>query len=168
MLAWQQSAVFFTACVFISVTVIMTSQSCSEVHMCEICVDVFQVFRSFTIASGERGNRWEGRGRGGGEKDMGKEGGIEQGGRREGMEGEVERACETEKVGGRGEGGARESERYVLVTVCLNVYMSTCVHVCLHVDFYFIFLIPVQYSNFVHYFVWTCFKLLNTTTQLSI
>ena len=49
--------------------------------MCEICVDVFQVFRSFTIASGESGDRWEGRGRGG-EKDMGKEGGIEQGGRR--------------------------------------------------------------------------------------
>ena len=66
---------------------------------------------------------------------MGKEGGIEQGGRREGMDGEV----------------------YVLVTVCLNVDMSTCVHVhtC---GFFNIFLIPVQYSNFVHYFKWTCFN----------
>ena len=67
---------FFTACVFISVTLIMTSQYCSEVHMCEICVDVFQAFRSLTIASGER--------EGTGGENMGKEGGIEQGGRREG------------------------------------------------------------------------------------
>ena len=57
---------FFTACVFISVTLIMTSQYCSEVHMCEICVDVFQAFRSLTIASGEREGTG-GEGGGGGE-----------------------------------------------------------------------------------------------------